>query len=280
MLLGASPQSAERLATGSRTAVFRAGLLDGRSVITKLYAHDARRNALTEAAAIRAAEGAVPVPAVLGSGIISGAGATALITSDLGRRTLGSTVRSGRIPHGQALKDLGGLLNRLHRAPVEQPATLTTSSDAISSLARRCPPELLSQITPALAVIADTSDTAPTVWCHGDLHFDNVVLYGPRDVRYLIDFTDAVPGRRETDVAHALVMTAAHTPRDRRALIDAYSLALDDARLSAWLVLHTVRCWIHSAPGADRSLWSDRLADLTRQKPHLFRTPRTERIFR
>ncbi|OIK00196.1 phosphotransferase family protein [Streptomyces monashensis] len=279
-LLGTPAWSAERLSAGSRTAVFRAGLRDGRSVIVKLYDHTARSNALTEAAAIRAAGVAVPVPQVLGSSTISSEGATALITSDLGAHTLGAAIRSGHIPHAQALKDLGGLLARLHRAPVEQAVPRRPFFDSVSSLARRCPPELMNRIGPALAVVADTPERVPSVWCHGDIHFDNVVLSGPRGTRYLVDFTDAAPGRREADVAHALVMTAAHTPWDRRTLLDAYAAPLGDIRLSAWTVIHTARCWAHATPGASRRLWSDRLAELARQTPHLFRTPRSEGISR
>ncbi|MEV8070850.1 aminoglycoside phosphotransferase family protein [Streptomyces sp. NPDC085995] len=275
-LLGTPARSAERLSAGSRTAVFRAALPDSRSVIVKLYDHTARRDALAEAAAIRAAGVAVPVPQVLGSGTISSEGVTALITSDLGGHTLGAAVRSGHIPHSQALKDLGGLLSRLHRAPVEHAVPRRPFFDSVSSLTRRCPPDLLNRIGPALAVIADTPERAPAVWCHGDLHFDNVVLSGPHGTRYLVDFTDAAPGRREADVAHALVMTAAHTPWDRRALLDAYAAPLNDARLSAWVVLHTACCWVHAAPGTSRRLWTGRLADLTRRTPHLFRTARSE----
>ncbi|MBT2677271.1 phosphotransferase [Streptomyces sp. ISL-14] len=275
-LLGTPARNAERLTASSRSAVFRVGLRDGRSVIVKLYDHTARRNALTEASAIRAARVAVPVPQVLGSDTISSSGATALITSDLGKLTLGAAVLSGHVPRGQALKDLGGLLARLHRAQVKQAVPRRPFFDSVSSLARRCPPELLNRIAPALAVVADSPDRAPTVWCHGDVHFDNVVLSGPQGTRHLVDFTDAAPGQRETDVAHALVMTAAHTPWDRRALIDAYPLALDDSRLSAWMIIHTVRCWVHASPGTSRSVWSGRLDDLTRQTPHLFRALRSE----
>jgi Ser/Thr protein kinase RdoA (MazF antagonist) len=257
--------------------VYRTILHDGPSVIVKLYGCTARRNAFTEATAIRAAEAAAPVPEILGCGTTSDEGATALITSDLGTITLGAAVRSGRIPHAQALRDLGDLLARLHRGPAAPSVPRRPFFDSLFLLARRCAPDLLGEIAPALAVIADTPDSAPTVWCHGDLHFDNVVLSGPRDKRHLIDFTDAAPGRRESDVAHTLVMTAAHTPWDRRALTDAYPLTLNDARLSAWVVVHTVNCLVHATSGSDQTLWSSRLTDLTRQTPHLFRTPRKER---
>ncbi|MFE1959035.1 phosphotransferase family protein [Streptomyces sp. NPDC059479] len=277
ILLGRPARSAERLKAGSRTAVYRTIVQDGRRVVVKLYAHTAGRNAFTEAAAIRAAEAAVPVPEVLGFGTTSDEGATALLMSDLGTITLGAAVRSGRVPHVQALRDLGGLLARLHREPVAPSVPRRPFFDSVSSVARRCPPDLLSEIAPALAVIADTPDSAPTVWCHGDLHFDNVVLSGPRNTRHLVDFTDAAPGRRESDVAHALVMTAAHTPWDRHALIGAYPLALNDTRLSAWVVVHTVSCLVHAASGDDQALWSSRLADLARLAPRLFRAPRKER---
>lgn len=279
-LLGTPARTAERLKTGSRTAVYRARLRDGRSVIVKLYAHTARRNALTEATAIRAAAASVPVPEILGCGTAPDEGATALIMSDLGTCTLGAAVRAERISRSQALKDLGSLLGRLHRAPVARSVPRRPFFDVVSALADRCPSELLDQIAPALSLIADTPDTAPSVWRHGDLHFDNVVLSGSRDTRYMVDFTDAAPGRRESDVAHALVMTAAHTPWDREALTSTYPLSLDNAHLSAWVVLITVRCWAHSAPGEDQALWSRRLADLTHQTPHLFRTRRTERTSR
>lgn len=279
-LLGTPALTAERLKAGSRTAVYRARLRDGRSVIVKLYAHTARRNALTEATAIRAAAASVPVPEILGCGTASDEGATALIMSDLGTCTLGARVRADRIPRSEALKDLGGLLGRLHRAPVARSVPRRPFFDSVSALADRCPSDLLDQIAPTLALIADTPDTAPTVWRHGDLHFDNVVLSGPQDTRYLVDFTDAAPGQRESDVAHALVMTAAHAPWDREALTSKYPLTLDNARLSAWVVLITVRCWTHSAPGEDQALWARRVADLTHQTPHLFRTRRTERTSR
>ncbi|MGX1851694.1 phosphotransferase [Streptomyces sp. NPDC055299] len=271
-----SARTAERLTLRSRTAVYRTGLNDGRSVIVKLYAHTARRNAITEAAAIQAAAAAVPVPRVLGYGTTSSEGATALITSDLGRCTLGSAVRTGSIDHAQALRDLGGLLARLHRAPMTRPAPRRPFHHAVSALARRCPSNLLNAIGPALALVTDSLESAPPVWCHGDLHFDNVVLAGPQNTRHLVDFTDAAPGCREADVAHALVMTAAHAPQDRLAVTGAYSLPLDNARLSAWVVFQTVRCWAYAAHHEDRALWSNRLADLTHQSPHIFRTPRKE----
>ncbi|MHC0433819.1 aminoglycoside phosphotransferase family protein [Streptomyces sp. O3] len=276
-LLGTSASTAERLKAGSRTAVYRAALHGGRTVIVKLYAHTARRNAITEATALRTAAAAVPAPKILGCGTTNGDGATALITTDLGRSTLGAAVRSGRVPHAQALKDLGGLLARLHRAPVAKSVPRRPFVDAVSSLTRYCPPELMDRIAPAIAVIANTRDSAPTVWCHGDPHFDNVVLYGPRQTRHLIDFTDAGPGRREADIAHALVMTASHTPWDRRALTTAYPLALDESLLSAWAIFLTVRSWAHATPAKDRALWSSRLTDLTRRTPHFFHGPHTER---
>lgn len=279
-LLGTPTRTAERLKASPRTVVYRADLSDGRSVIVKLYAHTARRNAITEATAIRAAATVVPVPKILGCGITSDDGATALVQSDLGTSTLGTAVRCGRVPHAQALKDLGSLLGRLHRAPVARSAQRRPFSDAVSALASRCPSDLLDRIAPALALIADTPNAEPRVWCHGDLHFDNVVLASPQDTCHLVDFTDAAVARRESDVAHALVMTAAHTPWERDALTSSYPHALDDTRLSAWMVLITVRCWAHATPGTDQALWSSRLADLTRRTPHLFRPPPTERTSR
>lgn len=275
-LTGVPARTGHRLSARSRTAVYRAGLADGRSVVIKLYAATARRNAITESAAFRAVADHVPVPAVLGYGHIPGHEATALITTDLGPLTLGSAMRSGRISEERTLKDLAGLLGRLHRAPVQSFAPRRPFYEQVTSLSRRCPPSSLDHIAPALAAIADAAHTAP-VWCHGDLHGDNIVFAGPRAVRHLVDFTDAAAGPRESDVAQTLVMTDALSTLRARTVTDAYPLALDHHLLAAWAVFHTTRSWAHSSPGADRALWARRLDDLSRRTPHLFRTRRPER---
>ncbi|MEV0302086.1 phosphotransferase [Streptomyces prasinus] len=278
-LAGVQARTACRLSARSRTAVYRTGLADGRSVVIKLYAATARRNASTESAAIRAVVGHVPVPAVIGYGHVPGHEATAFITSDLGPLTLGSAMRSGRVSDERALKDLAGLLERLHRAPVQPRAPRRPFYEQVASLGRRCPPSSLDRIGPALAAIADASHTA-LVWCHGDLHGDNVVLARPQAVRHLVDFTDAAVGPRESDVAQTLVMADALSPLRARTVTDAYPLALDHHLLAAWAVFHTTRSWAHSSPGDDRALWEHRLDDLSRRTPHLFRTRRPERTRR
>ncbi|MFJ2377719.1 phosphotransferase family protein [Streptomyces sp. NPDC087769] len=271
LLLGSPAKTAERLTTGSRTAVYRVALPADSNVIVKLYSHTARRNALTEATAIRAVSAAVPVPGVLGYGTTSSAGATALVTSDLGPDTLGSAVRSGGIPRLQALRDLSTLLGRIHEAPVSATAPRRPVIETVASLSRRCPPDVLDRLAPALAIVTDPLDEASAVWCHGDPHLDNVVLFGTRQSRHLVDFTDAAPGCREADLAHALVMTDTHSQWDRHALLGAYPHAVNDTHLAAWSAVLTVSCWTHASPGNNRTAWSNRLTELSRRTPHLFR---------
>ncbi|MFY0511751.1 aminoglycoside phosphotransferase family protein [Streptomyces anulatus] len=278
-LAGAPVRTVCRLSARSRTAVYRVGLMDGRSVVIKLYAATARRNAYTERAAMRAVTGHVLVPVVIGYGNIPGHAATALITSDLGPLTLGSAMRAGQISDARALKDLAGLLGRLHRAPVQPQAPRRPFYEQVTSLGRRCPPSRLERIGPALATITADSPTT-LVWCHGDLHAYNVVLDRLRAVRHLVDFTDAAVGLREADVAQTLVMTDALSPLRARTVTDAYPLALDPQLLAAWVVFHTMRCLAYSSPGDDRALWERRLDDLSRRTPHLFRTRRPERTRR
>ncbi|MFI8372388.1 phosphotransferase [Streptomyces sp. NPDC085466] len=284
-LAGAPAHAAQRLSARSRTAVYRAGLADGRSVVITLYAATARRNAITESAAIRAVADHVSVPAVIGYGHVPGHEATALVTADLGTLTLGGAARSGQISDERALKDLAGLLGRLHRAPVQSWAPRRAFFEQVTSLGRRCPPSVLDRIAPALAAITDAVDTTTPVWCHGDLHGDNVVLAGHRaghrSVRHLVDFTDATAGPRESDVAQTLVMTdAVRSPLRARTVTDAYPLTLDHHLLAAWTVFHTTRCWAHSSPGDDRAIWADRLDELSRRTPHLFCIRRPERTHR
>ncbi|WP_433546524.1 phosphotransferase family protein [Streptomyces sp. CA-294286] len=271
LFLGSPAKTAERLKAGSRTAVYRAALHDGTRVVVKLYSHTARRNAFTEATAMRAVSAAVPVPRVLGYGTTSSDGATALITSDLGPSTLGSAVRAGNLPRLQALRDLGTLVGLVHEAPVAPKATRRPVIEMVTSLSRRCPPNVLDRLAPTLAIITVTPDEASTVWCHNDPHLDNVVLAGPRQTRHLVDFTDATPGRREADLAHALVMTDAHCQWDRHALLGAYPHPVNDTHLAAWSAFLTVSCWAHAAPGNDRTVLADRMDALSRQTPHLFR---------
>lgn len=271
LFLRSPAKAAERLTASSRTAVYRVALHHGPSVIVKLYSRTARRNALTEATAIRAVSAAVPVPRVLGYGTTSTTGATALITSDLGPDTLGSAVRSGSVPRLQALRDLGTLLGRVHEAPVTTAAPQRQAVETVASLSRHCPPDVLDRLAPALAIITGTPDEASAVWCHGDPHLDNVVLAGTRQTRHLVDFTDAAPRRREADLAHALVMTDAHAQWDRHAILGAYPHAVSDTHLAAWSAFVTVSCWTHASPGSNRTIWSDRLAELSRRTPHLFR---------
>ncbi|MFD4634763.1 phosphotransferase family protein [Streptomyces sp. NPDC058284] len=271
LFLRSPAKAAERLATGSRTAVYRVALHYGPSVIVKLYSHTALRNALTEATAIRAVSAAVPVPSVLGYGTTSTAGATALITSDLGLDTLGSAMRSGGILRPQALRDLGTLLGRMHEAPIAGTAPRRPVVDMVASLSRRCPSDVIDRLAPALTLITGTPDEASVVWCHGDPHLDNVVLSGTQQTRQLVDFTDAAPRRREADLAHALVMTDAHGQRDRHALLGAYPHSVSDAHLDAWAAFTTVSCWTHASPGNEQTIWSDQLAELSRRTPQLFR---------
>ncbi|UUU44327.1 aminoglycoside phosphotransferase family protein [Streptomyces sp. NBC_00162] len=268
--------TAERLANGRRTAVYRAALADSRTVVVKLYASIARRNAVTEAAAIRAVAVAVPTARILAAGRITGTDATALISEDLGRLTLGAAVRTGQVTADRALRNVGSLLGRLHRAPVAPRTPRRPFFEDVTTLRRR-DAETAGSIAPALEVISETPASVPLVWCHGDVHYDNIIIAGPEATRHLIDFTDATPGPREADVAQALVMAGAVSLRGRLAVTGAYPLALDDARLTAWCVFHTARCQATSPPGEERSRWTRRLAELAHEHPRFFHTPRTVR---
>ncbi|MFE5720362.1 aminoglycoside phosphotransferase family protein [Streptomyces erythrochromogenes] len=268
--------TAERLASGNRTSVHRARLADNRAVVVKLYASGTRRNAVTEAAAIRAVASAVPTARVLAAGRVRGTELTALISEDLGRLTLGAAVRTGQITPDGALRDVGRLLGRLHRAPVAPRTPRRPFFEDVTSLRHR-DAGAISRIAPALEVLSEAPATAPLVWCHGDVHFDNVVIAGPEATRHLIDFTDATPGPREADVAQALVMAHAVSLRGRLTVTGSYPLALDDARITAWCLFHTARCQATAPPGEERARWTRRLAELGREHPRFFYRPRTVR---
>ncbi|WP_312870757.1 phosphotransferase family protein [Streptomyces himalayensis] len=272
-LLDAEAVSSRRLATGSRSLVYRVRLADGQGVVVKVYAATALRNALTEARVSAAAADFVAVPPVLAVGLVPSLGSTALITRDLGPVTLEQAVAEGRVPYRYALRRAVALLKAFHRIPASLPVPRRPFADHVASLARRCGSSTLLHIEPALECIASRISARRSVWCHGDVHFGNIVIAAD-GMDHLVDFPHIWHGPPEFDLAQTLTMTNALAPDDLHAVKRHYGTPVDTRLLTALVAFHTLRCWVHSTPHSrDQQLWAARFRALAARQPELFRNP-------
>lgn len=280
-LLSADALSSRMIKAGSRSAVYRVAVADGRRVIVKVFSDTARRNAISEGRVIEAAKGFIRAPAVLGCGPVPGQGATALITADLGDLTLDGAVEAGCINRQPALEHLGVLLARFHQIPGRRAGLpVRPFTEHVDWLARRCSREALDQLEPALDVLADRcAEQDRMMLGHGDLHGDNILIpeYGPDSgLLHVIDFAQSALSIPEFDVAQTLTVTDSVEPAERQQVIAAYGDGLDEPLVDASVAFHTVRCWVHATLSGDeagRQQWAARLHRATERTPHLFRTP-------
>ncbi|WP_369383213.1 phosphotransferase family protein [Streptomyces sp. cg36] len=278
VLAGSCAASVTRAAQGPLTSVYRVVLPDGRRVVVKLFAPRARHDAGAEALALRAVaeSGRVDVPEVIGAGPVPGFSSTALVSEDAGAHTLGGLVRAGLVAPEGALGCLGVLLGAFHSLtpPAGVPMAPGITEQARAVL-RRCPSCLASWLKPALEVIArGCADPAAFVWCHGDLHWDNVIAADglehladagtqgqlPGRVR-VVDFEGTTLCVPEYDVAQTLVTCDALTPAARASVTTAYGRPLDPRLLDALVVFQTLRGWTFAAriERRDQRVWAARL---------------------
>lgn len=272
VLLGREMTVARTLSSAPGSAVVRAELADGGSVIVKVHDGAARRRAREQqrAMAAVAAYTAVPTPRVLGCGVLPGGGTAALVTADLGQVDLGCAVREGTCTRDQALEILGGLLALLHRLPLDAgPRAPTGRGPRIDALAliERCPSTLAVTVAPVLARAAAAAQEAERrVWCHGDLHPSNVLFPERRSGRlgpaHVIDFEQMVCAAPEYDLAQCLVASDALEPDERAHVTAAYHATLDQRLLDELIVFHAVRGLVYAvlAEGRDARLWGARTA--------------------
>ncbi|MFI5705213.1 phosphotransferase family protein [Streptomyces xanthochromogenes] len=266
--------------------MYRVTLADGRRVVVKLFAESCSHTAEDEARMLRAVavSGRTAVPEVVAAGRVPGFGATALISQDAGGVTLGGLVRSGSITRGRALRRLGALLAGFHT--IAAPTGMRMAPGVIEqagAVVRRCPDGLTARIAPALQAIAERcGDRDGFVWCHGDLHWDNVIpapgeqqhLTGRRvpglPSERLVDFEGSTLCAPEYDVAQTLVTCDAFTPAARTRLTAAYRRPLDARLLDAFTVFQAVRGWTFAAQveERDREMWAARLHHVLTEFPH------------
>ncbi|MFI8100228.1 phosphotransferase [Streptomyces sp. NPDC086023] len=274
-LAGSAPAETVRVRRGPKTAVYRVRLADGRRVVVKLFAADTNHGAADEARLLAAvtAAGRVRVPVVIGHGPVPGLTVSALVTADAGPSTLGRAVRAGQIPRPAALLRLALLMAAFHSTKAPPGVPLAPGiGQQVSALATHCPKQLFVRLAPALEVIAAGARVERLVWCHGDLHLENVVRGD--DLRltsgehgrlrlpdYLVDFEAATVEVPEYDLAQTLVTCDALEPSDRMFMAAAYGRPLDTRLLDAYVAFQAVRGWTYAAQreGRDRDAWAARL---------------------
>lgn len=281
-LTGASPLQVRRTSTGAGTAVYRALLADRRRVVVKLFPANCVHGAEEEAQVLTAiaTSGRVAVPVVIGCGPVPGLNVTVLITADIGTSTMGQEVREGRMPRQAAMVRLALLLAAFHSVPPPSTARLALGiREQVRALSRHCPHDVFAQLTPALEVIAQSDAAKRTVWCHGDLHFDNVIRSYCRSAHagshnlpnYVVDFEASTACAPEYDLAQTLVTCDALTPADRLFLVAAYGGRIDTRLLDAFVVFQAVRGWTYAAhrEGRHHHTWAARLQQSLNPVPYL-----------
>jgi aminoglycoside phosphotransferase (APT) family kinase protein len=113
-----------------------------------------------------------------------------------------------------------------------------------------------------IEAVAQAATGRRSVWCHGDLHFDNVIPWGDGQVsEYLVDFEGTTWAVPEYDLAQTLVTCDALDARDLRTLTDAYGRPVHLPLLQAHIVFQALRGWTYAAhrEGRDRTTWAARL---------------------
>ncbi|RPF44745.1 phosphotransferase family enzyme [Streptomyces sp. Ag109_G2-6] len=274
-LVGSAPAETVRVRNGPKTAVYRVRLVDGCRVVVKLFAADGSHGAVDEARLLAAvaAAGRVRVPAVIGYGPVPGLAVSALVTADAGMSTLGDAVRAGKMPRPAALLRLALLMAAFHtvKAPPDVPLAPGIGQQ-VSALAAHCPKQVFVRLAPALEVIAAGARLERLVWCHGDLHLENMVCGGdrrlivgehgrPRLPDCLVDFEATTVEVPEYDLAQTLVTCDALEPSDRVFVAAAYGRPVDPRLLDAYVAFQAVRGWTYAAhrEGRDRDAWAARL---------------------
>ncbi|WP_438310656.1 phosphotransferase [Streptomyces sp. HUAS TT3] len=274
-LAGSAPAETVQVRHGPKTTVYRVRLADGRPVVVKLFAADTTHGAADEARLLAAvtAAGRVRVPAVIGHGPVPGLPVSALVTADAGTSTLGDAVRAGRIPRPAVLLRLALLMAAFHSTKAPPGVPLAPGiGQQVSALAAHCPKQVFVRLAPALEVIAAGARVERLVWCHGDLHLENVIRgcarrltageHGqPRLPDYLVDFEAATVEVPEYDLAQTLVTCDALEPSDRVFMAAAYGRPVDTRLLDAYVAFQAVRGWTYAAhrEGRDHDAWAARL---------------------
>jgi hypothetical protein len=266
-LLGVRPVDSYALASAPKSAVHRATLPHHRTVIVKLWGGSARWKADKERLALTALSGgAFRGPPVLGCGHLPGRDVAALILDDVGPRTLGQAARTGAFTRADVLGFLGRLLNAFHTQPPPGPGLLIGAADLarqVDDLRRHLPQPLVDAAREPLDQAAALTPGRPAVWCHGDLHAENVLLRTtPGDTTpYVIDFEQCVFAPAEYDIAQTLVTTDALTPEERAQVAAAYGGRLSQPLVSHLVAFHALRGWRWAAlhENRDAALWQARL---------------------
>lgn len=261
-LLAQSFSRADRLAKGPGSAVYRVTLPSGpgpHTAIIKMYVGSSQWKAAREHQVLvqLAASEQFGVPTVLGAGTVPGFEAAALVLTDLGTYTLGSAIEAGALTQQEALKELGRLLACFHRVP-RQPNFEPRLAAEVVDLQRRLPADVRDATARALHSVIDLSHQRTGVWCHGDLHLNNVLLVPSP---HLIDFEQAGDNLPEYDLAQTAVTAGALTAADQAPILAGYRDDLCDELLTGLIVFQAVRGWWWAAVKEQRdiALWEARL---------------------
>lgn len=265
-LLGAAPMRAVPLARSEHSAVFRVWLPNvERPVIVKVYQGTAAWKADKEQRVIEglAASGhrAFTTPAVLAAGLLPD-GVRALCLQD-GGTSLQDALDQFRYPRTKALSVLNKLLASVHLQPDLQVPRLRSLAEQVRHLQERLPLSVHDATAQVLDDVLTAGARAEQVWCHGDLHFANILLpEGQPDAPpCLIDFEETTYAPAAYDLAQSAVTTETLDPAGLALLTRGHEV--DPRLLDGLIVFHCLRGRFYAH--RDTARWHTRLeAALTR----------------
>ncbi|MFI6496650.1 aminoglycoside phosphotransferase family protein [Nonomuraea typhae] len=244
-------------------------------MIVKLYAGPAQRRAVREGVALTALTeyASVPfhVPELVAFGPLPLSDVLAVVLGDLGDLTLRRAMETGSPSRGAALGTLGRLLAAFHRVPYpHRPSARPRLSGQVSALQRQLPESLRKATRTVLDQVILTGDDLPPVWCHGDLHLDNVLLTpnGETQDVSLIDFEQITFAPAEYDLAQTIVTADALDPAQRDLVLAGYGSAASADVLTGLITFQVLRGWHWAAVHEKRDI------DLWRSRLHRVLTPK------
>ncbi len=264
-LLEITPVTVHPLSVTPHAAVYRVTLPDrpATQIVVKVWAGEAHSKAHKEAYALRSLAGAAGfgVPHLLACGAVPDWNAAAVVMDDLGPFTLGQASRTGGITRTEQLTLLGRLLAAFHGTPPPAPGPLIAATGGrreVDDLRAHLPAPLVEAAGKQLERVA-ALPASEVVWCHGDLHPENVILAGQRP--HLVDFEQSALAPPEWDIAQTAVTTDALTPPELGVICAGYGWPLSLRRLGDLVTFHALRGWRWAAlhEGRDAALWQARL---------------------
>jgi aminoglycoside phosphotransferase (APT) family kinase protein len=218
------------------------------------------------------------IPEIVQFGTLEEVGKNFLLMSEIDGRTLNSIVlKSPKVQHNAMLM-VGHLLSSIHRLDMGRPQS--REDVFIEQIASTCIDHIRilqsihkNDIAALAAVVLHWLENKPmrganVVFCHGDLHFRNILLSRKKGVDAeaigVVDWESVRWAPIEFDIAKSMVTTcfSARESECRDLILNGYEAhGLSADAISAFAAFHSIDGWVFGGlvEGRDSALWEERL---------------------